>query len=329
MRQKSDTFGNFDKAFGEIEKRFGKGTLMRFNEVANQKLDVISTGCASLDEALGVGGVPRGRFIEIFGPEAVGKSTLCLHIVAEAQKLGLLVAYVDMEHALDGKYAANLHVDLDKLLISQPSSGDEALELVDTLAKTGQVGLIIVDSVAALVTQAELNGEIGDANVGGQARLMSQACRKLTSVLHSTNTCLIFVNQLRDKIGGVSWGANEITSGGKALKFYASIRMDIRKIGQIKDGEDIVGTKTRIKVIKNKVAPPFKQVEVTIVFGEGISDTLDLLETAITRGIIIQKGAWLFYKGENLCQGRAKASVLLKTNPDFKQELQQQLNEKM
>lgn len=315
-----------DDIVSKFDKLFGKGAIRYFNESADEDVDVISTGCASLDEALGVGGVPRGRIVEIFGPESAGKSTLSLHIAAEAQKQGLIVAYIDAEHAFDPTYATKLGINLDDMLISQPESGDQALELTENLTRTGKIGLIIIDSVAALVPAAELNAEMGDAVVGLMARLMSQAMRKLVGVTSNTNTCIIFINQLRHKIG-VMWGSPEVTTGGQALKFYASIRMDIRRVGQLKDGDKIYGNRTKVKVIKNKLATPYKEAEFDLLFGEGISKENDLLESAIKNNIIEQKGSWFNFGEEKLGQGKDNIRKRLKDEPNFYTSVKEKLDD--
>lgn len=302
-------------ALQEIEKRFGTGSIMMLGEKPHEEIKSVSTSCVSIDEAIGVGGFPKGRVVEIYGPESSGKTTLALHVIAEAQKNGEVAALIDAEHALDPVYAKKLGVDVDNMLISQPDCGEQALEIAETLVRSGQVGVVVVDSVAALVPQAEINGEMGDAVMGIQARLMSQALRKLTPLISNSNTCFIFINQLRDKIG-VMWGSPETTTGGKALRFYASLRIDIRRIGQIKDGDNIVGNRTRLKIVKNKVAPPFKEVEFDILYGQGISKEGDLLDRALEEAVITQKGAWFSFNGDTFAQGREKARAALK-NTEF------------
>src|SRR5437667_3614611 len=303
-------------AVGQIEKQFGKGSIIRLGQKgAIQPIDFIPTGAISIDYALGVGGVPRGRVIEIFGPESSGKTTLALQIIAEGQKLGGMAAFVDAEHALDALYAQKLGVDIDNLLVSQPDNGEQALEIVEVLIRSNGVDVVVVDSVAALVPKAEIEGEMGEAQMGLQARLMSQALRKLTGAVSKSKTCLIFINQLREKIG-VMFGNPETTTGGRALKFYASVRIDIRRIASIKDGDVVIGGRTRVKVVKNKVAPPFREAEFDVMYGEGISRTGDLLDLAVDKRIIEKSGAWFAYGGERLGQGRENAKQFLKENPD-------------
>jgi recombination protein RecA len=304
-----------EMAVGQIEKQFGKGSIMRLGQKdAIATIPAISTGAVSLDYALGIGGVPRGRVVEVFGPESSGKTTLTLQIIAEAQKLGGMAAFVDAEHALDAKYAQKLGVDLDNLLVSQPDNGEQALEIVEVLVRSGGVDVVVVDSVAALVPRAEIEGEMGEAQMGLQARLMSQALRKLTGVVSKSKTCLIFINQLREKIG-VMFGNPETTTGGRALKFYSSVRIDIRRIGAIKDGDTVVGGRTRVKVVKNKVAPPFREAEFDVMYGEGISREGDLLDLAVDRKIVEKSGTWFAFSGERLGQGRENVKQFLKDNP--------------
>jgi recombination protein RecA len=304
-----------EMAVSQIEKQFGKGSIMRLGQKdAITAIPAISTGAVSLDYALGIGGVPRGRVVEVFGPESSGKTTLTLQIIAEAQKLGGMAAFVDAEHALDAQYAKKLGVDLDNLLVSQPDNGEQALEIVEVLVRSGGVDVVVVDSVAALVPRAEIDGEMGEAQMGLQARLMSQALRKLTGVVSKSKTCLIFINQLREKIG-VMFGNPETTTGGRALKFYASVRLDIRRIGAIKDGESVVGGRTRVKVVKNKVAPPFREAEFDVMYGEGISREGDLLDLAVDRKIVEKSGTWFAFSGERLGQGRENVKQFLKDNP--------------
>jgi recombination protein RecA len=304
-----------DLAVGQIEKQFGKGSIMRLGQKdVIAQMPSISTGSVSLDYALGIGGVPRGRVIEIFGPESSGKTTLALQVIAEAQKLGGMAAFVDAEHALDAGYARKLGVDLDNLLVSQPDNGEQALEIVEVLVRSGGVDVIVVDSVAALVPRAEIEGEMGEAQMGLQARLMSQALRKLTGIVSKSKTCLIFINQLREKIG-VMFGNPETTTGGRALKFYSSVRIDIRRIGAIKDGDVVVGGRTRVKIVKNKVAPPFREAEFDVMYGEGISKEGDLLDLAVDRKIVEKSGTWFAFSGERLGQGRENVKQFLKDNP--------------
>src|SRR5438552_9522313 len=315
-RQDRERVKAVDLAVGQIEKQFGKGSIMRLGQKGPiQPIDAIPTGAISIDYALGVGGVPRGRVVEIFGPESSGKTTLALQVIAEAQKLGGMAAFVDAEHALDAAYAQKLGVDLENLLVSQPDNGEQALEIVEVLIRSGGVDVVVVDSVAALVPKAEIEGEMGDAQMGLQARLMSQALRKLTGVVSKSKTCLVFINQLREKIG-VMFGNPETTTGGRALKFYASVRMDIRRIASIKDGDVVIGGRTRVKVVKNKVAPPFREAEFDVMYGEGISRTGDLLDLAVDKRIVEKSGAWFAYNGERLGQGRENSKQFLKDNPD-------------
>ena len=309
-------------AVGQIEKQFGKGSIMRLGQQGvGIQVPCISTGAVSIDYALGIGGVPRGRVVEIFGPEASGKTTLALQVIANAQKAGGMAAFVDAEHALDSTYTAALGVNLDDLLVSQPDNGEQALEIVEVLVRSGGVDVIVVDSVAALVPRAEIDGEMGDAQVGLQARLMSQALRKLTAVVSKSNTCLIFINQLRVKIG-VMFGNPETTTGGRALKFYASVRIDIRRIGAIKDSDVVIGGRTRVKIVKNKVAPPFRQAEFDLMYGRGISREGDLLDLAVDRKIVERSGTWFSYSGDRLGQGRENAKNFLRSNPDTAQEIE-------
>jgi recombination protein RecA len=304
-----------DMAVGQIEKQFGKGSIMRLGQREAVAIPSIPTGAISLDFALGVGGMPRGRVIEIFGPESSGKTTLALQVIAQSQLKGGMAAFVDAEHALDASYAKRLGVDLDNLLVSQPDNGEQALEIVEVLVRSGGVDVVVVDSVAALVPRAEIEGEMGEAQVGLQARLMSQALRKLTGVVSKSKTCLIFINQLREKIG-VMFGNPETTTGGRALKFYASVRIDIRRIGAIKDGDVVVGGRTRVKIVKNKVAPPFREAEFDVMYGEGISREGDLLDLAVDRRIVEKSGTWFAYSGERLGQGRENAKQFLRDNPE-------------
>jgi len=319
-RNEQDRGKAIDVAVGQIEKQFGKGSIMRLGQDAAVAIPSISTGAVSLDYALGVGGVPRGRVIEIFGPEASGKTTLALQVIAQAQLAGGMAAFVDAEHALDATYAQKLGINLEDLLVSQPDHGEQALEIVEVLVRSGGVDVIVVDSVAALVPRAEIEGDMGDAQMGLQARLMSQALRKLTGVVAKSKTSLIFINQLRQKIG-VMFGNPETTTGGRALKFYASVRIDIRRIGAIKDGDAVVGGRTRVKVVKNKVAPPFRQAEFDLMYGEGISREGDLLDLAVDQKIVEKSGTWFSYDGERLGQGREKVKLFLKEHPDTLQAI--------
>lgn len=311
----------------QIEKQFGKGSIMRLGEKKQEAIDVIPTGSIGLDLALGVGGVPRGRIIEIYGPESSGKTTLCLHIIAEAQKKGGIAAFIDAEHALDVNYARSLGVNTDDLLISQPDTGEQALEIADYLVRSNAVDVIVIDSVAALVPKAEIEGEMGDAHMGLQARLMSQALRKLTANISKTGTTVIFTNQIRMKIG-VFFGNPETTTGGYALKFYASVRMDIRPVGPIKEGNDKIGTRTKVKVVKNKVAPPFKEAEFDILYGVGISREGEIIDIGSELGIIEKSGAWYSYKGERIGQGKENAKQYLKEHPDTLVEIENVILEK-
>src|SRR4030081_3942458 len=314
---------------GQIEKQFGKGSIMRLGQKgAIQPIDAISTGSISIDYALGVGGVPRGRVVEIFGPESSGKTTLALQVIAEAQKLGGMAAFVDAEHALDAAYAQKLGVDIDNLLVSQPDNGEQALEIVEVLIRSNGVDGVVVDSVAALVPRAELEGEMGDAQMGLQARLMSQALRKLTGIVSKSKTCLIFINQIREKIG-VMFGNPETTTGGRALKFYASIRLDIRRIQAIKEGDRVIGSRTRGKVVKNKVAAPFREAEFDILYGEGISREGDLIDLGVEKGLLEKSGTWISFGGERMGQGRENARVFLKENKDIREKLETALRKKL
>jgi len=317
-----------EAALANIEKRFGKGSIMRLGEREISDVPAISTTSLSIDAAIGVGGVPRGRIVEIYGPESSGKTTLALHIVAEAQKAGGVAAYVDAEHAMDAEYAGKLGVDVDQLLISQPDSGEQALEIAEALVRSNGVDVIVVDSVAALVPRAELDGEMGDSLPGLQARLMSQALRKLTAIVAQSNTCFIFINQIREKIG-VMFGNPETTTGGRALKFYASLRLDIRRIGAIKDGDRVVGNRTRVKVAKNKVAPPFRESEFDIMYGEGISREGDVIDLAVAQRVVEKSGAWFSYKGDRLGQGRENAKQSLKDNPELLARIEKEVRIKL
>ncbi len=318
-----------DVAVGQIEKQFGKGSIMRLGQRGGvAPVEAISTGSISIDYALGIGGVPRGRVVEVFGPESSGKTTLALQIIAEAQKSGGMAAFVDAEHALDAQYAQKLGVDLDNLLVSQPDNGEQALEIVEVLIRSGGVDVVVVDSVAALVPKAEIEGEMGEAQMGLQARLMSQALRKLTGVVSKSKTTLIFINQLREKIG-VMFGNPETTTGGRALKFYASVRIDIRRIASIKDGDQVVGGRTRVKVVKNKMAPPFREAEFDVMYGEGISREGDLLDLAVEKRIIEKSGAWFAYGGDRLGQGRENVKQFLKDNPQIRQTIEDRVRREL
>lgn len=311
-----------DAALAQIDRAFGKGSVMKLGQRENAvDIEAVSTGSLGLDIALGIGGLPKGRVIEIYGPESSGKTTLALHVVAEAQKKGGICAFIDAEHALDPSYARKLHVDVDELLISQPDTGEQSLEIADTLVRSGAVDVIVIDSVAALTPRAELEGEMGDTHVGLQARLMSQALRKLTSSIAKTNCLVIFINQIRMKIG-VMFGNPETTTGGNALKFYSSVRLDIRRIGAIKDRDEIVGNQTRVKVVKNKVAPPFKVVEFDIMYGEGVSKMGELLDLGVKADVVEKSGSWFSYSGQRIGQGRENAKQFLRDNPDLAEEIE-------
>ena len=327
-RMTADRGRAIEAALANIEKKFGKGSIMRLGEREVSDIPAISTTSLSLDAAIGVGGVPRGRIVEIYGPESSGKTTLALHIVAEAQKAGGVAAYIDAEHAMDADYAGKLGVDVDQLLISQPDSGEQALEIAEALVRSNGVDVIVVDSVAALVPRAELDGEMGDSLPGLQARLMSQALRKLTAIVAQSNTCFIFINQIREKIG-VMFGNPETTTGGRALKFYSSLRLDIRRIGAIKDGDRVVGNRTKVKVAKNKVAPPFRECEFDIMYGEGISREGDLLDLAVTNRAVEKSGAWFSYKGERLGQGRENAKTALRENAEVLKRIEREVKVKL
>lgn len=315
-----------EAAIGQIEKQFGKGSIMKLGENTKLNLECISTGSLDLDIALGIGGVPRGRVVEIFGPESSGKTTVALHIIAEAQKNGGDAAFIDAEHALDPIYAKKLGVDIDNLIVSQPDTGEQALEICETLVRSGAIDVVVIDSVAALVPKAEIDGDMGDAHVGLQARLMSQALRKLAGAINKSNTTAIFINQLREKVG-VMFGNPETTPGGKALKFYASVRMDVRRVETIKQGNDMVGSRTRVKVVKNKVAPPFRQAEFDIMYGEGISREGSILDVAVNNDIIQKSGAWYSYGDIRLGQGRENARQYLKDNPEVTGEIEAKVRE--
>ena len=313
-----------DAALSQIERAFGKGSIMRLGQNTNVDIEAISTGSLGIDIALGIGGMPKGRIVEIYGPESSGKTTLALSVIAQAQKKGGTCAFIDAEHALDPSYAKKIGVDVENLLVSQPDSGEQALEIADTLVRSGAIDVMVVDSVAALVPKAELEGEMGDSHMGLQARLMSQALRKLTATVARSNTLIIFINQIRMKIG-VMFGNPETTTGGNALKFYASVRIDIRRIGAIKDKEDVIGSQTRVKVVKNKVAPPFKTVDFDIMYGEGISKTGELIDLGVKSGIVEKAGAWFSYNGEKIGQGRENAKKFLKDNPAIADEIENKI----
>ena len=309
-----------ETAISQVEKQFGKGSIMKLGSTATLNVEAISTGSISLDMALGIGGVPRGRIVEIYGPESSGKTTVALHIVAEAQKAGGEAAFIDVEHALDPVYAKALGVDIDSLLVSQPDTGEQALEIAEALVRSGAIDVIVLDSVAAMVPKAEIEGEMGDAHVGLQARLMSQALRKLTGIVSKSNTVAVFINQLREKVG-VVYGNPEVTPGGRALKFYSSVRMEVRRVEQLKSGTEMIGNRTRVKIVKNKVAPPFKEAEFDIMYGTGISREGEILDLAVKLDIINKSGAWFSYNGERLGQGRDNVKVYLQEHPDFANEI--------
>ncbi len=324
-----DRLKALDLAVGQIEKQFGKGSIMRLGQKGGiAPIEVIPTGAISIDYALGIGGMPRGRVVEIYGPESSGKTTLALQVIAQAHKMGGLAAFVDAEHALDSAYARKLGVDLDSLLVSQPDNGEQALEIVEVLVRSGSVDVVVVDSVAALVPRAEIEGEMGDSQMGLQARLMSQALRKLTGVVSKSKTCLIFINQLREKIG-VMFGNPETTTGGRALKFYASVRVDIRRIAAIKDGDMVTGGRTRVKVVKNKLAPPFREAEFDVMYGEGISREGDLLDLAVEHKVVEKSGAWFAYSGDRLGQGRENSKAFLRDNPDLLQAIEDRVRKEL
>lgn len=315
-----------EMALSQIEKQFGKGSIMRLGESPHMNVEVIPTGSIELDIALGVGGLPRGRVIEIFGPESSGKTTVALHVIAEAQKMGGTAAFIDAEHALDPVYASNVGVNIDNLLVSQPDTGEQALEIAEALVRSGAIDVVVIDSVAALVPKAEIDGEMGDSHVGLQARLMSQALRKLSGAINKTKTVVIFINQLREKVG-VMFGNPETTPGGRALKFYSSVRLDVRKVDTLKLGGDMIGNRTRVKVVKNKVAPPFKQAEFDIIYGEGISKEGSILDMAVSRDIVNKSGSWFSYGDIKLGQGRENARQYLKDNPDIAKEIESKILE--
>lgn len=315
-----------DSAIEQIEKNFGKGSIMKFSENNSGPVEVISTGCLSVDLALGIGGLPRGRIIEIFGPESSGKTTLSLHVIAEAQKNGGNVAFIDAEHALDPTYASKLGINIGELYISQPDSGEQALSIVESLVRTGALDVIVIDSVAALTPRAEIEGEMGDAVMGAQARLMSQALRKLTGICSKSKTCIIFINQLREKVG-VMFGNPEVTTGGKALKFYASIRIDVRRVDSIKSGTEVIGNHVKIKIVKNKMAPPFKSAEVDIIYGKGISGASSIFELALQYGIFTKAGSWFSYKDERIAQGKEAVKAKLESEKEFADEVVAKIKE--
>ncbi len=324
----ADRGNSLDTALAQIERNFGKGSVMRLGDETRVPIEVIPTGSIALDVALGIGGLPRGRVVEIYGPESSGKTTLALHAVANAQARGGIAAFIDAEHALDPDYAQKMGVDTDALLVSQPDTGEQALEIADMLVRSGALDIVVIDSVAALVPRAEIEGEMGDSHVGLQARLMSQALRKMTGALSTTGTTAIFINQLREKIG-VMFGSPETTTGGKALKFYASVRLDIRRIETLKDGTNAIGNRTRVKVVKNKMAPPFKQAEFDIMYGEGISREGGLVDMGVEHGFVKKSGAWYTYDGDQLGQGKDNARTFLRDNPDLANELEKKIKEKL
>ncbi len=321
MASKDEKKQALEAALGQIEKQFGKGAVMRLGENVSMGVEAVSTGSLSLDIALGLGGVPKGRIIEIYGPESSGKTTVALHMVAEVQKAGGIAGFIDAEHALDPVYARNIGVDIDELYIAQPDNGEQALEITETMVRSGAVDIIIVDSVAALVPRTEIEGEMGDSHVGLQARMMSQACRKLTAAISKTNCIVVFINQLRDKVG-VFYGSSETTTGGRALKFYSSVRLDVRRIEQLKQGGEPIGNRARVKVVKNKVAPPFKEAEFDIIYGKGISREGDILDLAVKKDIAQKSGAWFSYQGEKIGQGRENAKQYLISNPEVCNEIE-------
>ncbi|GAA0634849.1 recombinase RecA [Sporichthya brevicatena] len=328
MAQAPDRDKALDNALSQIERQFGKGSVMRLGDDTRAPVDVIPTGSVALDVALGIGGLPRGRVIEVYGPESSGKTTVALHAVANAQRAGGVAAFIDAEHALDPEYARKLGVDTDALLVSQPDTGEQALEIADMLIRSGALDIIVIDSVAALVPRAEIEGEMGDSHVGLQARLMSQALRKITGALNSSKTTAIFINQLREKIG-VMFGSPETTTGGRALKFYASVRLDVRRIETLKDGSEPVGNRTRVKVVKNKMAAPFKQAEFDILYGQGISREGGLIDMGVEHGFVRKSGAWYTYEGDQLGQGKENARNFLKDNPDLANEIEKKIKEKL
>ncbi len=328
MAAPADRDKALDSALAQIERQYGKGSVMRLGDEGRAPVDVIPTGAIGLDIALGIGGLPRGRVVEIYGPESSGKTTVALHAVANAQRLGGIAAFIDAEHALDPDYASKLGVDTDALLVSQPDTGEQALEIADMLIRSGALDVVVIDSVAALVPRAEIEGEMGDSHVGLQARLMSQALRKMTGALSASGTTAIFINQLREKIG-VMFGSPETTTGGRALKFYSSVRLDVRRIETLKDGTAMVGSRTRVKVVKNKMAPPFRQAEFDILYGEGISREGGLIDMGVEHGFVRKAGAWYTYEGDQLGQGKENARQFLKDNPDLADELEKKIKEKL
>src|SRR5215217_5356206 len=328
MTQAPDREKALELALAQIDKNFGKGSVMRLGDEVRQPISVIPTGSIALDVALGIGGLPRGRVVEIYGPESSGKTTVALHAVANAQAAGGIAAFIDAEHALDPEYAKNLGVDTDSLLVSQPDTGEQALEIADMLVRSGAIDILVIDSVAALVPRAEIEGEMGDSHVGLQARLMSQALRKMTGALNNSGTTAVFINQLREKIG-VMFGSPETTTGGRALKFYSSVRLDVRRIETLKDGTEPVGNRTRVKVVKNKVAPPFKQAEFDIMYGKGISREGGLIDVGVEAGLVRKAGAWYTYEGDQLGQGKENARSFLQDNPDLANELEKKILEKL
>ncbi|WP_462220773.1 recombinase RecA [Ferruginibacter sp.] len=326
--EKTEKFKALKLTMDKIDKDFGKGSVMMMNEKTNMEIEVISTGSIGLDMALGIGGLPKGRVVEIYGPESSGKTTLAIHVIAEAQKKGGMCAFIDAEHAFDSVYAKKLGVDIDNLLISQPDYGEQALEIADRLILSGALDVVVIDSVAALVPKAELEGEMGDSKMGLQARLMSQALRKLTATIHKTNSCCIFINQLREKIG-VMFGNPETTTGGNALKFYASVRLDIRRMTQIKDGDEAIGNHVKVKVVKNKVAPPFRLAEFDIIYGEGISKVGEIIDMGVELGIVQKSGSWFSYNSDKLGQGRESVKQLMLDNPEMASEIEAKIREKV
>lgn len=321
-----DRLKALDAALGQIEKQYGKGSVMKLGDTGHMQVETIPTGSLSLDIALGAGGVPKGRVVEIYGPESSGKTTVALHMVAEVQKRGGIAGFIDAEHALDPVYAKNIGVDIDNLYISQPDNGEQALEITETLVRSGAVDIVIVDSVAALVPKAEIDGDMGDSHVGLHARLMSQALRKLTAIISKTNCVVIFINQLREKVG-VMFGNPETTTGGRALKFYASVRLDVRRIEALKQGGEVIGNRTRVKVVKNKIAPPFREAEFDIMFGQGISTVGDVLDLAANSGVVMKSGAWYAYKDAKIGQGRENAKQYLRDNPEACREIEMKVRE--